>query len=201
MATSLTRIIIAGALATTATLQGASAECTAPAKPVPTKPASAKPSPNDPATLSASFWTTTRKTEASESFAALKAAIARPPATTPTGNANTQRIIDVAVTKPADVAKVMSDATAASQDAASTQALSTVVNMITSPKTREEAAALVAPDAQARVETWRANLSTGVEGLPGIYLGDNAVASGGERQPAPAGYTPVSGGSAGCPTR
>jgi hypothetical protein len=43
-----------------------------------------------------------------------------------------------------------------------------------------------------------ANLSTGIQGLPGIYLSDEPIESS-VRAEAPAGYAPVSGGSMGCP--
>ena len=192
----LTRVFIVGGLALGAISPIAHAECAAPAK----GPA-AKPSKDDPAAVSAAFWTDWKKTEASESYVALKAAVAKTQSAPVANAGKTQRIVDVAISKPADAAKVMSEATAVSSDAPTANALSTVMNMTTSPKTREEAAAYVAPEAKERVETWQANLSTGIQGLPGVYLGDNAVTNGGERQPAPVGYTPVSGGAAGCPTR
>jgi hypothetical protein len=45
-----------------------------------------------------------------------------------------------------------------------------------------------------------ANLSSGIAGLPGIYLSDQPI-EGGARGEAPDGYTAVSGGSMGCPGR
>ena len=42
---------------------------------------------------------------------------------------------------------------------------------------------------------FRANLSGGIPGLPGIYLGGN---DGGSRPSVPPGYTPVAGGSRRC---
>ena len=166
-------------------------------------PDTAKPAPDDPAALSAGFWGEVKKTEASESFAALKAAMGGAAKTAAAKPSSTQRIVDVAVQKPEEVAKVMSEASAAPSDGVSANAVATAVNMITSPATREAAAQYVAPEAQERVETFRANLSTGIPGLPGIYLGDNSGATSGysECPSAPSGYTPVSGGSSGCPVR
>jgi len=192
----LLRLFLLGCFAACASPPVAMAECATPAK-----PAQAASAQNDPAALSAGFWSEVKKTESSENYTKLKSMLsemssAAPPVVDP----GKQRIVDVAIAKPAAAAKVMS-ATATSSDSVSTSALSTVVTMTTSPKMQQEAAALVEPEAKEQVETWRANLSTGVQGLPGIYLGDNAVANGGERQPAPVGYAPVSGGSTGCPTR
>lgn len=182
-------------LACSATLATSQAE---PAPPAMEKPEAAAPAADDPAALSAGFWGEMKKAEASESFAALKAAVggaAKNAAAKPSG---AQRIVDVAISKPEEAAKVLSEATAASADSVSANAAATAVSMITSPQTREAAAEYVAPEAQERVETFRANLSTGIPGLPGIYLGDNSSVA---RASAPSGYTPVSGGSSGCPTR
>lgn len=166
-----------------------------------------KPAPNPLSKMSDGFWGDWKATEKSESFHALKAAVAgtqAPAAAAPApGGAAPQpakqKIVDVAVTKPEVAAKLLAAASAAS-DSAGTKALATVVTMTTAPQTLEQAAPLVAPEAQASAETFRANLSTGIPGLPGIYLGDTPSASS-ARAEAPSGYTPVSGGSAGCPTR
>lgn len=109
--------------------------------------------------------------------------------------------MNLAISKPEDAAKVLSDASAASNDSITANALATVVNMVISPKTRAEAALLVAPEAQQRVAVMTTNLSTGIQGLPGIYLGDNTSVTGGSRPDTPAGYTPVSGGTQGCQAR
>lgn len=190
------------------------ADCTLKDKPTATldktKPTAA-PAPNPLAKMSDGFWGDWKATEKSESFHALKAAVtetqaptAAPaaPAAPPTAGPpppQKQKIVDVAVTKPETAAKLLTAASAAS-DSASTNALATVVTMTTPPQTLAEAAPLVAPEAQASAETFRANLSTGIPGLPGIYLGDSPSVSS-ARAEAPSGYTPVSGGSAGCPAR
>lgn len=179
------------------------------------KPAVA-PAPSLLEKQSTAFWGDWKTTQQSQSFTALMTAVAgaqamRANLTTgipglPGVHLNgqpqkpTQLIVDVAVTKPEAAAKLLSAASSASSDQAGTAALATVVTMTASPKTLEAAAPLVAPDAQAMT----ANLSTGIPGLPGIYLSDQPIESGGGgggggRAEAPAGYAPVSGGSMGCP--
>ena len=155
----------------------------------------------DPSDLSAGFWTDWKAKEASAGFVALKKSVWRdePAKSDPVAPVvQTQRIVDVAISDPAKVAQVLTTAADSANDASDQQALASVVNMIASPKTQEEAAPMVAPEMQAQVQEFRANLSSGIPGLPGIYLGDNAES---ERGAAPAGYAPVAGGSAGCPSR
>ena len=165
----------------------------APAKPAPAA------APSELAQMSSTFWTDVKKTEGSDDFKALSTALGRvkpPPSAAP----KQQRIVDVAVTRPADAAKIMTNVAAAPSAAQTTNAVTTVMSMIATPKTLEQAAALVPPESQSQVETWRANLSNGIPGLPGLYLGDNAEANA-PRAEAPAGYAPVAGGSAGCPAK
>jgi hypothetical protein len=107
--------------------------------------------------------------------------------------------VDIAITRPAEAAQFMSESVASSEDPVSNAALATVINMRISPDVQQAAAPLVAPEAKARVEEFRANLSTGIPGLPGIYLGEHD--DGGGRPGLPEGYTPVAGGSMGCPSR
>ena len=156
---------------------------------------------SDPSDLSAGFWTDWKAKEASPEFAALKKSVwrdepAKPDAAVPA--AQSQRIVDVSISDSAKLAQVLTVATGSGVDASDQQALASVVNMVASPKTQEEAAPMVAPEIQAQVQEFRANLSSGIPGLPGIYLGDNAES---ERGAAPDGYAPVAGGSAGCPSR
>ncbi len=171
------------------------------AKPATEKPAAAKPSANDPSALSGAFWGDWNKTKASDEFGTLKTQVGIADRTKATAAATPgkQQVVDVAVQRPEEAAKMLSGASAAASDSAQTNALATVVNMVTTPKTREAAVALVAPEEQARVETMTANLTTGIQGLPGIYLGD--VEQSAPRASVPSGYTLVSGGAMGCPTR
>ncbi|NOT41209.1 MAG: hypothetical protein HOP13_12020 [Alphaproteobacteria bacterium] len=172
-------------------------------KPAATKPAPAKPAPGDPAALSGAFWGDWNKTKGSEDFAALKTKVGcadKTKATAAAAKPGKQQIVDLAVARPEEAAKLLAGASAAAAtDAANANALATVVNMVTTQKTRDAAVAEVAPEDKARVETMNANLSTGIDGLPGIYLGD--VEQSAPRASAPTGYTPVSGGSFGCPAR
>lgn len=186
---------------------------TAPSGTVKPAPASAAvPAVNALQTMSDRFWGDWKTTQASANYTALKAAVegaAAPAAAAPAAGATPaagapapakQKIVDVAVTKPAAAAKLLTAASTASSDQASTNALATVITMVASPKTLQEAAPLVAPEAQPQAQAMTANLSTGIAGLPGIYLSDQPIESG-ARGEAPAGYTAVSGGSMGCPGR
>ena len=168
----------------------------APAAPTPPKPA-----PGDPSALSGDFWGDWTKTRTSESFTKLTADVGsadKSAAAIAIGRASdTQSIVNMAIDRPEEAAKLLETTSTASSDPATANALATVVSMVASPKTIEAAVPLVAPEAQARVETMTANLSTGISGLPGIYLGDVPHEGG----TAPAGYTPVAGGSLGCPGR
>ncbi len=179
----------------------ASAEPEAPAKVSKPKAAAVKmETETDPSDLSAGFWTDWKAKETSAGFVALKKTMWRdePAKPDPVGPVvQTQRIVDVSISDPAKVAQVLT-AAATNAYASDQQALASVVNMVASPKTQEEAAPMVAPEMQTQVQEFRANLSSGIPGLPGIYLGGNAES---ERGSAPVGYAPVAGGSAGCPSR
>ncbi len=222
-------IVFATRLAVLGAFAFATAANAAPAAPTAAKPATAKPVAGDPSILSSDFWGDWNKTKTSENFSALTKAVGCAHKSNTPKAGGSQKIVDLAINRPEDAAKFLGDATAASNDAVSANALATVVNMVTSPKTREEAAPLVAPEAKARVEAMTANLSTGIQGLPGIYLGDvpqpkyeagtqagegsggantgggveasGGSAGAGERASVPAGYAPVVGGSMGCPVR
>jgi hypothetical protein len=158
---------------------------------------------------SSSFWSDWKTTQASPDFAALKAAVdsahtpsaAAQPAASDQGTPPParQKIIDIAVTKPEAAAKLLEAAPLAKDDAGA-GALRTILGMATTPTTLQAAQPLVPPEAQASAQEMTANLSTGINGLPGIYLSDAPIEAS-VRGEAPAGYTPVSGGSMGCPSR
>ena len=165
-----------------------------------TKPSPEAPTPNDPTALSSGFWADWNKTKSSANFAALTTAVGCGCGPAADGAQNQGKAtVDIAITRPAEAAQFMSESVASSEDPISDAALATVINMRISPDVQQAAAPLVAPEAKARVEEFRANLSTGIPGLPGIYLGDHA--DGGGRPSMPEGYTPVAGGSMGCPSR
>jgi hypothetical protein len=166
-----------------------------------------KPPAPDPSSISTGFWGDIKATTSSADFATLKSAVGsadKSAATTSAPNTTgKQRIVDLAISSPTDAATLLTAATAATGDDASKQALATAMAMVASPKTIEDAAALVPPDAQARVTEMRADLTNGIPGLPGIYLGDQPPVEGGvvARADAPSGYSPVAGSSMGCPVR
>jgi hypothetical protein len=165
-----------------------------------TKPSPEVSAPNDPTTLSSGFWADWNRTKSSANFAALTTAVGCGCGPAADGAQNQGKAtVDIAITRPAEAAQFMSESVASSEDPVSNAALATVINMRISPDVQQAAAPLVAPEAKARVEEFRANLSTGIPGLPGIYLGEHA--DGGERPGLPEGYTPVAGGSMGCPSR
>lgn len=164
----------------------------------PAQPAPPAPPVNELISRSGDFWGDWNETKTSEEFVALKAAVGGVDKTMEAigaATANTQVIVNVAVDKAEDAAALMSKTADASADAESAAAVSTVLTMVTSPATREAAIAYVEPQAQARVEQWNADLSSGIQGLPGIYLNTEV------RSSAPPSYAPVSGGSSGCTSR
>jgi hypothetical protein len=166
--------------------------------------AAAQPAGNDLSKLSSVFWSEHKAVKGSTEFAELKKIVGSADninaAIAEGKKAGAQSIANVAVDRPADVAKLLTGIATSSSGAANPTAIATVLAMRTTAKAREAAAPLVAQNAKARVAAMTANLSTGIAGLPGIYLGDNAQANGGRRAATPSGYAPVAGTSAGCRT-
>jgi hypothetical protein len=180
----------------------------------------------DPKDLSKAFWTDWKTTKASPQVTVLAKSIGAIDKTDAAVKAASkdrkQAIVPVVINRPQEAAKLL-EITSEKQDTrapgkggaavdpkgtpktrddqAGGQALRTVITMTVPPETRKAAMRHVPPAARQRVESWRADLNTGIRGLPGIYLsGNHQTASGGMR-PAPAGYAPVSGGSVGCRSR
>ena len=194
MFSAATRFVMAIGITTAAALSGATAQ------------PSAKPEAGgDLATLNSVFWSEYKAVNDSADFTALKkaagstnkvnAAIAEGRKT------SSQSIVNVAVDQPAEVAKLLTGIAASPTGSANQTAVATVLAMRTTAKARAAAAPLVAPAAKAQVAAMTTNLSTGIAGLPGIYLGDNAAANGGARAATPTGYSRVAGGSMGCRPR
>jgi len=180
----------------------------------------------DPKDLSKAFWTDWKTTKASPHVTALAKSLGAidktDAAVKAASKTRKQAIVPVVINQPKEAAKLLQIASekqgthalgkvGAKVDPKGTpktlgdqtgeQALRTVITMTVSPETRKAAMRHVPPAAKQRVEAWRADLSTGIRGLPGIYLsGNHQTASGGMR-PAPAGYAPVAGGSIGCRSR
>ena len=194
MFSAATRFVMAIGITTAAALSGATAQ------------PSAKPEAGgDLAALNSVFWSEYKAVNDSADFTALKkaagstnkvnAAIAEGRKT------SSQSIVNVAVDQPAEVAKLLTGIAASPTGSANQTAVATVLAMRTTAKARAAAAPLVAPAAKAQVAAMTTNLSTGIAGLPGIYLGDNAAANGGARAAIPTGYSRVAGGSMGCRPR
>jgi len=198
MVSRIVRIVLAGMLAT-GPLGAAIAQPANPQQP-------GAVVQTDPKDLNRGFWTDWNETKASPAVTALTEAVGdadkRAAAIAAAAEAKKQAIVPIAINRPEEAAKLLDTAAGSGNDPATENALATVVNMRVAPETRAAAIPYIAPQAQQRVESWNANLSTGIRGLPGIYLGGNQQAdSGGAAASAPAGYAPVSGGSLGCPSR
>lgn len=155
--------------------------------------------------LSADFWSDFKTYRDGAGFSALNKAAGSAgqvkAAITQGQKAHVQSIATVAVDRPADVANLLTSFAASPASAENPEAVATVLAMRTTARDREAAAPLVAPAARAQVAAFTANLTTGIAGLPGIYLGHAASVTGGRRAAAPAGYAAVPGGSMGCAAR
>jgi hypothetical protein len=187
MSSAATRFVLAVGIAAAAALGSATAE------------------PLDNFSRSLPFWSEHKAVNNSHDFIVLKKAMGsadRVSAAIAEGQkVRSQSIANVAVDRPADVAKLLTSIAASSSGTANQTAVATVLAMRTTAKARESAAPLIAPAAKAQVAAMTANLSTGIAGLPGLYLGDNAQANGGARPATPTAYSRVDGGSAGCRMR
>ncbi len=162
--------------------------------------AHAQDADGNPAVLSADFWNDWKKTSASEDFQMLTAAQdcgCEVPArdTDAKAPARKDNIVRIAVTKPEDATRILGSSITAADDPAQSAALATVVRMRIPDEVQKQALELVPAAQRPQVEKFRANLSTGIPGLPGIYLGDNSEYY---ANPVPAGFVPVAGGSFGC---
>jgi len=129
----------------------------------------------DPAAVSSGFWADWNKTKSSTNFEALTTAADCGCGATAAGGNQGNTPVDIAITRPAQAAQFLSKSVASSQDPVSDAALATVMNMRIPPQVNQAAAPLVAPEARARVQDFRANLSTGIAGLPGVHLGGQAA--------------------------
>jgi hypothetical protein len=194
MFSAATRFVMAIGITTAAALSSATAE-----------PSARPEAGGNVSALNSVFWSEYKAVNDSADFTALKKAAG------PTDKVNAaiaegrktsrQSIVNVAVDRPAEVAKLLTGIAASPTGSANQTAVATVLAMRTTAKARAAAAPFVAPAAKAQVVAMTANLSTGITGLPGIYLGDNAAANGGTRAATPTGYSRVAGGSMGCRPR
>jgi len=106
-----------------------------------------------------------------------------------------QPVANVAVASVADAGRMMAAADGAEVDQRA--ALATVAALRTTQDQRKQAAQTAPPAQRAAMANFSASLSTGIAGLPGIYLNGNE----GARGAVPSGYAPVAGGSLGCVSR
>jgi hypothetical protein len=160
--------------------------------------ATAQEAAPDPAAVSSGFWADWNKTKSSTNFEALsRAADCGCGPTAAGGQSQGNTPVDIAITRPAQAAQFLSKSVASSQDPVSDAALATVINMRVPRDVSQAAAPLVAPEVRARVADFRANLSTGIAGLPGVYLGDQGA--GGNQSGQAAGANPNPQAAAGTP--
>ncbi len=155
----------------------------------------------DSTQLSYAFWNDWQTLKKSDKWQALKQSVgvadqARAAALSG-AEKGTQAVVNVGLSKPADVAKVLNGSAHTATDVGAGAALGTALSMRASRQEIAAAQPLVAPEARRESRSMTANLTTGIAGLPGIYLGPQDH----PRPSAPEGYAPVSGGSAGCPGR
>jgi hypothetical protein len=146
--------------------------------------------------LNKAFWTAVHEVRDGQAFNRAKTAANADAAVRAAGGAGSvQPIADMAISKPADVAQMISATTGPKADKDVQAAMKTAVAMRAAPATVDAAVHALPPAERAQATSFRANLSEGIAGLPGIYLHDNE----GQRPAVPTGYTPVAGGSGGCP--
>lgn len=155
--------------------------------------------PIDPKDLSKAFWTDWRAQKASPDFKKLqdsagcadKVAKARQ-----AGSRDTEHVADIAMTDPKEAASLIAAGTSTTKSPETRAALQAVLAMRASKQVQAQALA-AAPAAERREQArFAANLSTGIVGLPGVYLSGRPQS---ERSAAPAGFQPVAGGSRSCP--
>jgi hypothetical protein len=152
--------------------------------------------------LNEAFWADWKTVRSSDAFVKLRQQAGADDAVNGSiaggRSAGVQAITDMAIRKPEDAARLISaaaDRTAAREVQA---ALGTVVAMRAPPAIQQAAMKQLPPAERPQATAFTANLSTGIAGLPCMYLCESPTS---ERPSAPAGYTPVSGGSFGCAAR
>jgi hypothetical protein len=152
-----------------------------------------------PADRSAAFWDDVKELRQSESWQALQNKVGLTDksrgAAAEAAKAGKQSVVSVSLDTPGDAAAFLTGAAQAGQGLGVERAVSTALRMRASPDMVNAATPMVAPQARAGAESFRANLSNGIPGLPGIYLCGGGPCP---RSPAPVAYVPVAGESRGC---
>ena len=167
----------------------------------PAAPASkaAAPTIDAPALMSQDFW---GKWDAITHSAAFESALSAAAPTQAVSDAlangraaNRQPIANVAVANSGQAAAILR--AAAKGDADTRAALATVSLLRTTPKLRAAAMKEVPIAERAAAASFSANLSSGIQGLPGIYLDASPI----PRGPTPVAYSSVPGDSRGCSSK
>jgi hypothetical protein len=155
----------------------------------------------DPKDLSKAFWSDWKAEKSSPAVAGLRATAGcgdQVAKARQIGSGDVQHVADLAISNPSEAAKIIAAGRAASNTPEASAAVQAVLGMRASKQVLAQAVAAAPPAERRASARFTANLSTGVSGLPGVYLSDQPHPA---RDPAPTGYQPVAGGSRSCPSR
>lgn len=148
------------------------------------------------------FWEDVHTTEQSEGWRQLQDAVGLErqsrDAVALAAETEVQAVFSVSLDTPDRAADYMSRVGSAGPGGAPLDgAVATALRQRASPEVVQAAVPLVEPEDRGKAAQFQANLSSGIPGLPGLYLGDADQAPA-PRASAPSGYAPVSGASSGC---
>ena len=153
----------------------------------------------NPAERSTGFWDDVKDLRQSESWQALQTKVGLSEKSrsvaAEAAQLGKQGVVSISLDTPRDTAAFLNGAAQTGRDLGVERAVSTALRMRASPEMVTAAAPMVEPEARAEVAAFRADLSSGIPGLPGIYLCGGGPC---QRSPAPQGYAPVAGASRGC---
>jgi hypothetical protein len=153
----------------------------------------------NPAERSTGFWDDVKDLRQSESWQALQNKVGLSDKSRGVAaeavKAGKQGVVSISLDTPRDTAAFLNGAAQPGRDLGVERAVSTALRMRASPEMVTAAAPMVEPQARAEVASFRANLSSGIPGLPGVYLCGGGPCP---RASAPQGYAPVAGESRGC---
>jgi hypothetical protein len=111
--------------------------------------------------------------------------------------ASRQPVANVAASTNDQAAAILLSAAKSKADPDVRAALSTITLMRTTSAQRAAALPTLPKQERAAASNFTANLSAGIQGLPGIYLDASPI----QRPVTPKSYAPISGGSVGCPSK
>ena len=162
-------------------------------------PAPAQRPPANTETRNAGFWTDWRTTTQSAAFQQLEKDTGSSEQTraaiTSASAARVQAIANVAAPDAQMAGKILAAAAKPGTTVETRKALQTIAILRTTPAQRSEAIRQMPVATRAAATVFATNLSSGIVGLPGLYLNPTHDTRGS----APAGYGTVSGGAMGCP--